>query len=66
MNRATTKLPEVSVKLVKEKPEHDPSSEMPREIPWAGLFDDPGMAPAERLEEDLAEHWPDALDRGNG
>lgn len=42
------------------------SEEKPREIPWAGLFHDPGMISAERLDEELAEHWADDLDRDRG
>ena len=38
------------------------SGNEPREIPWAGLFNDPGMIPAERLDEELSEHWADDLD----
>jgi len=39
------------------------SKEKAREIPWAGLFHDPDMIPAERLEEELAAHWVDDIDR---
>ena len=42
------------------------SEEKPREIPWAGLFHDPDMIPAERLDEELAAHWADDLDRDRG
>jgi len=42
------------------------SDEKPREIPWAGLFHDPDMVPAENLDEELAEHWADDLDRDRG
>lgn len=42
------------------------SEEKPREIPWAGLFHDPGMVPAERLDEELADHWADDIDRDRG
>ena len=38
------------------------SAEKPREIPWAGLFHDPDMVPAERLDGELAKHWADDLD----
>jgi ribbon-helix-helix CopG family protein len=41
-------------------------SETPREIPWAGLFHDPDMAPAERLDEELAKTWADDLSRDRG
>jgi hypothetical protein len=39
------------------------SEEKPREIPWAGLFHDPDMVPAERMDEELAKSWADDLDR---
>lgn len=42
------------------------SEKKPREIPWAGLFHDPEMIPAERLDEELAAHWADDLDRDRG
>jgi hypothetical protein len=42
------------------------SEEKPREIPWAGLFHDPDMIPAERLDEELAKHWADDIDRDRG
>lgn len=42
------------------------SDEKPREIPWAGLFHDPDMVPAERIDEELAEHWANDLDRDRG
>lgn len=41
------------------------SAEKPREIPWTGLFHDPSMTPAERLDEEL-EGWADAVDRDRG
>jgi len=42
------------------------SNEKPRAIPWAGLFHDPDMVPAERMDDELAEHWADDLDRDRG
>ena len=39
------------------------SDEKPREIPWAGLFSDPGMPAAERVDEALADGWADDIDR---
>ena len=38
----------------------------PREIPWAGIIDDPNMPQAADLEEYLAQTWADAIqgDRG--
>ena len=42
------------------------SKEKPREIPWVALFNDPGMVPAERMDDELAEHWADDLDRDRG
>lgn len=38
----------------------------PRDIPWAGLFNDPDMVPAERLDEALANGWADDIDRDRG
>jgi hypothetical protein len=38
----------------------------PREIPWAGLFQDPDMIPAERMDDELAAHWADDLNRDRG
>lgn len=35
----------------------------PRAIPWAGLFDDAGMVPARRLDDELEQHWADDIDR---
>jgi len=35
----------------------------PREIPWAGMFHDPEMVPAERMDEALASTWADDIDR---
>jgi hypothetical protein len=42
------------------------SEEKPREIPWAGLFEDPDMIPAERMDEALTAHWADDLARDRG
>jgi len=42
------------------------TGEKPREIPWAGLFQDPDMVSAERLDEELAAHWADDLLRDRG
>jgi len=42
------------------------SDEKPREIPWAGLFQDPDMIPAERMDEELAARWADDLARDRG
>jgi hypothetical protein len=42
------------------------SAEKPRQIPWAGLFSDPNMIPAERLDEALAQTWADDIDRDRG
>lgn len=39
------------------------AGEKPREIPWAGLFQDPDMIPAERMDEELAARWADDLAR---
>jgi hypothetical protein len=42
------------------------SPEKPRPIPWAGLFHDPGMIPAEHLDQILQESWADDIDRDRG
>jgi hypothetical protein len=38
----------------------------PRALPFAALFDDPEMVPAERMDELLKAKWPDDLDRDRG
>jgi|1186.fasta_scaffold262740_1 hypothetical protein len=42
------------------------SPERPRQIPWAGLFNDPGMTSAEHLDEALAKTWANDIDRDRG
>ncbi len=42
------------------------SEEKPREIPWAGIIDDPDMPAARDMEEHLAETWADAIHRDRG
>jgi len=42
------------------------AGEQPREIPWAGMFHDPGMVHGERLDEELASSWVDDIDRDRG
>lgn len=42
------------------------SQENPRVIPFAALFDDPGMVPADRMDELLQAKWADDLDRDRG
>jgi hypothetical protein len=42
------------------------TKEHPRVIPWAGLFDDPGMVPGEAIDGALRAHWADDLDRDRG
>jgi hypothetical protein len=42
------------------------TNEKPRKIPWAGLFSDPDMIPAERMDDELKAHWADDLDRDRG
>ena len=39
------------------------SGDKPREIPWAGLFNDPGMPAAECVDEALTDRWADDIDR---
>ena len=61
-----TSLPDDPAELVDREGLYGQSDEKPREIPWAGLINDPGMVPAERLDEELAEHWPEDLARERG
>lgn len=35
----------------------------PREIPFAGIMDDPDMVQSDQIEEFLEETWTDAIDR---
>jgi len=37
-----------------------------REVPFAGLFSDPGMVSGQRVEEALDETWADGIDRDRG
>ena len=39
------------------------STQAPRLIPWAGIFEDPDMVPSARIEEELEKYWGDDLDR---
>lgn len=42
------------------------SPDRPREIPWAGILDDPEMPRGADADEALAEGWADAIDRDRG
>ena len=42
------------------------TSEKPREIPFAGLFHDPGMVTGDSIDEALNQHWADDIDRDRG
>jgi Arc/MetJ-type ribon-helix-helix transcriptional regulator len=42
------------------------STERPREIPWAGILDDPEAPPASELEEFLKQEWADDIGRDRG
>ena len=42
------------------------TAEKPREIPWAGLFDDPEMVPGQQIDSALAAKWTDDIDRDRG
>lgn len=39
------------------------TAERPREIPWAGIVEDPGGPPARDLDDVLAREWADDLHR---
>jgi hypothetical protein len=38
------------------------SADKPREIPWAGIFDDPEMVSGENIDDELREKWADDID----
>lgn len=42
------------------------TAEKPREIPFAGLFHDPGMVTGGSIDEALKQHWADDLERERG
>jgi hypothetical protein len=42
------------------------TTKQPREIPWAGMFDDPGMVPGSEIDSALAEKWTHAIDSDRG
>jgi len=42
------------------------TAEKPREIPFAGLFHDPGMVTGDSIDEALKQHWADNIKRGRG
>ena len=62
--RRETSLSDVIRQLVLER--LGGSTGSPREIPWAGLFEDPQMTPGSRIRELLAERWADDIDRDRG
>lgn len=39
------------------------SESKPREIPFAGIIDDPEMVQSDQIEDFLEETWSDAIDR---
>ena len=49
--------------LVRDLIEKGLALDSPREIPWAGLFEDPEMTPAARIDDELGQHWADDIDR---
>ena len=42
------------------------SPEKPREIPWAGLVDEPAMVHAEDVDKALSKTWADDINRDRG
>lgn len=60
-NRRSTSISEVARKLIAEGLLG--SEKRPREIPFAGIVDDPEMVQSDQLEGYLAETWTDAIDR---
>jgi hypothetical protein len=39
------------------------TADKPREIPWAGLFDDPEMVAGRDIDDELKKKWIDDIDR---
>jgi predicted transcriptional regulator len=39
------------------------TAEKPRDIPWAGLIDDPAMVRAEEMDDALSKNWGNDIDR---
>jgi len=42
------------------------TAEGPREIPFAGLFHDPGMVTGDSLDEALKQYWANDINRDRG
>jgi Arc/MetJ family transcription regulator len=42
------------------------TAENPRDIPWAGLINEPAMVRAEKVDEALSKNWADDIDRDRG
>jgi hypothetical protein len=59
MKRATVTLPDDLADLVDREARR-------RQTSFSSLFHDPEMVPAERLDEELADHWADDIDRDRG
>ncbi|MDX1584887.1 MAG: ribbon-helix-helix protein, CopG family [Thermoanaerobaculia bacterium] len=78
MKRTTISLPEKLARVVEDEARRRGTSvsevvrrsivdslvgSEPRELPFAGLFDDPEMTPASEIEAELERSWTDDLDR---
>lgn len=59
--RRNTSVSEVARKIISQSLLG--SEDKPREIPFAGIIDDPDMVQSDRIEEYLEETWTDAIDR---
>ena len=42
------------------------TEERPRQIPWAGIVNDPSLVHGENIDEELEREWGDDLDRDRG
>ncbi len=42
------------------------SEEQPRQIPWAGIVNDPSFVHGKDIDEELEREWSDDIDRDRG
>jgi predicted transcriptional regulator len=60
-NRRRMTVSELMRHLIRESLVGTP--EKPRDIPWAGLIDDPAMVRAEEMDDALSKNWANDIDR---
>ena len=42
------------------------TEERPRQIPWAGIVNDPNLVHGKSIDEELGREWSDDIDRDRG